>query len=136
MAFELNTDFFIGAGSSLATAMAGGMAFMRYWTSSKASNANDKAQVDMLERQSKEIDSKEAENKSLREEIKQRDETIRKYWAEISDTRSTLKIIQASQQHLEQQNALLKEQVKELTASNMELLKQMTELRESLRVPR
>jgi chromosome segregation ATPase len=90
----------------------------------------------MLERQSKTIDSKEAENKALREEIKQRDETIRKYWAEISDTRSTLKIIQASQQHLEQQNALLKEQVKELTASNMELLKQMTELRESLRVPR
>lgn len=136
MAFEFSNGFFIGAGSSIATAVAGGMAFLRYWISNRAKNANDTAQVNMLQWQMDELKNTKAENKELRDEIEQRDETIRKYWAEISDTRSTLKIIQLSQKHLEDQNALLKEQVKELTQSNMELVKQITELRESLRVPR
>ena len=136
MAIDLNSDFLIGAGSSLATALAGGMAFLRYWASNKASNANDSARVNMLQYQMEELKNAKAENKELREEIEQRDETIRQYWQEISETRATLKVIQNSQQHLEEQNALLKEQVKELTQSNINLVSQIAELRESMRAPR
>ncbi|MGA7507151.1 MAG: hypothetical protein WBW72_02395 [Erwinia billingiae] len=134
MAFDITKEFFIGAGGSLAAFIAGVMAFGRYWVSSRAQNANDKSQLNMLQWQMDQLKLSKEENKQLRDEIEERDETIRKYWAEISETKTTLQIIQLSQKHLEEQNTLLKEQVKELTTSNMEMVKQLIELRESLRV--
>ncbi|MBD8241346.1 hypothetical protein [Pantoea agglomerans] len=134
MAFDITKEFFIGAGGSLAASIAGVMAFGRYWVSSRAQNANDKSQINMLQWQMDQLKLSKEENKQLRDEIEERDETIRKYWAEISETKTTLQIIQLSQKHLEEQNTLLKEQVRELTTSNMEMVKQLIELRESLRV--
>lgn len=134
MAFDITKEFFIGAGGSLAASVAGVMAFMRYWTSGRAKNANDISQINMLQWQMDELKRAKDENKELRDEIEERDETIRKYWAEISETKTTLQIIQNSQRHLEEQNTLLKEQVRELTTSNFELVRQITDLRESLRV--
>lgn len=136
MDLEITKEFFIGAGSSLAACAAGLVAFSRYWISGKASNANDRSQINMLSFLTEQIKIFKEENKELRDEIEQRDETIRKYWAEISETKTSLRLITESQKHLERQNALLEAQVKELTASNMEMLKQLTELRESLRVTR
>lgn len=134
MAFDITKEFFIGAGGSLAASVAGVMAFMRYWTSGRAKNANDISQINMLQWQMDELKRAKDENKELRDEIEERDETIRKYLAEISETKTTLQIIQNSQRHLEEQNTLLKEQVRELTTSNFELVRQITDLRESLRV--
>ena len=136
MDFEITKEFFIGAGSSLAACAAGILGFSRCWISGKASNANDRSQINMLQFLTDELKAAKAENKELRDEIEQRDETIRKYWAEIAETKTSLRLIQDSQRHLEEQNALLKEQVQELTASNLELMKQMVELRDSLRVER
>lgn len=134
--FDITKELFIGAGGSLAACVAGTMAFLRYWTSGRAKNANDISQINMLQWQMDELKRSKEENKQLRDEIEERDETIRKYWAEISETKTTLQIIQNSQKHLEEQNTLLKEQVKELTTSNFELVRQITDLRESLRVHR
>lgn len=126
----------LGVGGALSVALNGWMAFSRYWISSKASNANDKQQVNMLEWQSKAL--VEANNKidQLRDEIEERDETIRQYWKTISETQARLQIIESSQKHLEQQNESLKEQVKELTISNMNMVRELTSLRSSLEVPR
>ncbi|MGG6193037.1 hypothetical protein ACQV2B_02920 [Pantoea allii] len=136
MDFDITKEFFIGAGSSLAACAAGLVAFSRYWISGKASNANDRSQINMLQFLTDQIKIFKEENKELRDEIEQRDETIRKYWAEISETKTSLRLITESQRHLEKQNAMLEAQVKELTTSNLEMLKQLTEVRESLRVPR
>lgn len=134
MDFEITKEFFIGAGGSLAACVAGILGFSRYWVSGRAANANDRSQMNMLQFLTDELKSTKAENKELRDEIEQRDETIRKYWAEIGETKTSLLLIQESQRHLEEQNTLLKEQIHELTTSNIELMKQVVELRDSLRV--
>ena len=126
----------IGVGGALSVGLNGWMAFSRYWISSKASNANDKQQVNMLQFLSDQLREAKIENGSLRDEIEERDETIRQYWKTISETDARLKIIESSQMFLEKQNEGLRQQVKELTTSNMNLVKEITELRTSLRVPR
>ncbi|YCI31070.1 hypothetical protein M1E08_09685 [Erwinia sp. PK3-005] len=132
----ITKDVLIGFGGALSVGLNGWMAFSRYWVSSKASNANDKQQVNMLEWQSKALVEANAKIDQLRDEIEERDETIRQYWKTISETQARLQIIESSQKHLEMQNESLKEQVKDLTISNMNLVKEITELRTSLRVTR
>lgn len=126
----------IGVGGALSVALNGWMAFSRYWISSKASNANDKQQVNMLQFLSDQLREAKIENGSLRDEIEERDETIRQYWKTISETDARLKIIESSQMFLEKQNEGLRQQVSELATSNMNLVKEITQLRTSLRVPR
>lgn len=123
-------------GGALSVGLNGWMAFSRYWISSKASNANDKQQVNMLQFLSDQLREAKIENGSLRDEIEERDETIRQYWKTISETDARLKIIESSQMFLEKQNEALRQQVSELTTSNMNLVKEITQLRTSLRVPR
>lgn len=132
----ITKDVLIGFGGALSVGLNGWMAFSRYWVSSKASNANDKQQVNMLEWQSKALVEANTKIDQLRDEIEERDETIRQYWKTISETQARLQIIESSQKHLEMQNESLKEQVKDLTISNMNLVKEITELRTSLRVTR
>lgn len=132
----ITKDVLIGFGGALSVGLNGWMAFGRYWVSSKASNANDKQQVNMLEWQSKALVEANTKIDQLRDEIEERDETIRQYWKTISETQARLQIIESSQKHLEMQNESLKGQVKELTISNMNLVKEITELRTSLRVTR
>ncbi|MDU6413457.1 hypothetical protein [Mixta calida] len=132
----ITKDVLIGFGGALSVGLNGWMAFSRYWVSSKASNANDKQQVNMLEWQSKALVEANTKIDQLRDEIEERDETIRQYWKTISETQARLQIIESSQKHLEMQNDSLKEQVKDLTISNMNLVKEITELRTSLRVTR
>lgn len=126
----------IGVGGALSVGLNGWMAFSRYWISSKASNANDKQQVNMLQFLSDQLREAKIENGSLRDEIEERDETIRQYWKTISETDARLKIIESSQMFLEKQNEGLRQQVSELATSNMNLVKEITQLRTSLRVPR
>lgn len=126
----------LGVGGALSVGLNGWMAFSRYWISSKASNANDKQQVNMLQFLSDQLREAKIENGSLRDEIEERDETIRQYWKTISETDARLKIIESSQMFLEKQNEALRQQVSELTTSNMNLVKEITQLRTSLRVPR
>ncbi|MGC0983499.1 hypothetical protein WKH15_03020 [Pantoea agglomerans] len=126
----------IGVGGALSVGLNGWMAFSRYWISSKAINANDKQQVNMLQFLSDQLREAKIENGSLRDEIEERDETIRQYWKTISETDARLKIIESSQMFLEKQNEALRQQVSELTTSNMNLVKEITQLRTSLRVPR
>ncbi|WP_312465730.1 hypothetical protein [Atlantibacter hermannii] len=126
----------LGVGGALSVGLNGWMAFSRYWISSKASNANDKQQVNMLQFLSDQLREAKIENGSLRNEIEERDETIRQYWKTISETDARLRIIENSQKLLEEQNEGLRQQVRELTTSNMNLVKEITELRSSLRVPR
>lgn len=126
----------LGVGGALSVGLNGWMAFSRYWISSKAINANDKQQVNMLQFLSDQLREAKIENGSLRDEIEERDETIRQYWKTISETDARLKIIENSQLFLEKQNEGLRQQVSELTTSNMNLVKEITQLRTSLRVPR
>jgi chromosome segregation ATPase len=126
----------LGVGGALSVGLNGWMAFSRYWISSKAINANDKQQVNMLQFLSDQLREAKIENGSLRDEIEERDETIRQYWKTISETDARLKIIESSQMFLEKQNEALRQQVGELTTSNMNLVKEITQLRTSLRVPR
>ena len=126
----------LGVGGALSVGLNGWMAFSRYWISSKAINANDKQQVNMLQFLSDQLREAKIENGSLRDEIEERDETIRQYWKTISETDARLKIIESSQMFLEKQNEALRQQVSELTTSNMNLVKEITQLRTSLRVPR
>lgn len=126
----------LGVGGALSVGLNGWMAFSRYWISGKAINANDKQQVNMLQFLSDQLREAKIENGSLRDEIEERDETIRQYWKTISETDARLKIIESSQMFLEKQNEDLRQQVSELTTSNMNLVKEITQLRTSLRVPR
>jgi len=119
----------VGIGVAAAAVAHGLMSFGRSWFSNRAQNANDRAQIDMLSHQQQRI-------KDLEEDNEQKDELIRQYWQTITETQARLKIIESSQKHLEQQNESLKEQVQELTASNMNLIKEITNLRTSLEVPR
>lgn len=119
----------IGLGAAGSIALNGWLAFGRNWTKTRASNANDIQQIDMLERQEKNIERLEKENQRLRDEN-------REYWKTISDTQARLMIIESSQKHLEEQNESLKQQVAELTQSNMNLVTQISKLRTSLEVPR
>lgn len=129
----ITKDVFIGLGGALSVGLNGWLAFSRYWVSSKASNANDKQQVNMLEWQSKALSDANNQLDQLRDDLKERDETIRQYWKTISETQAMLQIIESSQKHQELQNNSLKEQIKELTISNMNLVKEMNELRTSMR---
>ncbi|MBS0967710.1 hypothetical protein CYR40_05615 [Chimaeribacter arupi] len=126
----------LSVGGALSVGLNGWMAFSRYWISNRARNANDSQQVNMLEWQSKALLEANTKIDQLRDEIEERDETIRQYWKTISETQARLQIIESSQKHLEMQNDSLKEQVRELTISNMNLVKEITDLRTSLGVQR
>lgn len=128
--------FAFGAGTASLIGGLGWFLLRRILTSLNARNANDNQQVDMLERQEKYIERLEIRLEQLKKESADKDETIREYWATITETKATLQIIQNSQAHLEEQNSSLKDQVKELTASNMNLVKQIAGLRQAIEVPR
>ncbi|WP_275553659.1 hypothetical protein [Mixta sp. Marseille-Q2659] len=130
------TDFItkealIGFGGAVSVGLNGWLAFSRYWVSNRAKNANDNQQIDMLERQEKYIARLEKTNEELRADNTAKDETIRQYWKTIAETQATLQIIESSQERLERENGLLKQEVKDLTTSNMNLMKSMNEMRES-----
>lgn len=130
------TDFItkealIGFGGAVSVGLNGWLAFSRYWVSNRARNANDNQQIDMLERQEKYIARLEKTNEELRADNTAKDETIRQYWKTIAETQATLQIIESSQERLERENGLLKQEVKDLTTSNMNLMKSMNEMRES-----
>jgi len=134
MAFEFITkEFLIGAGSSLASAVAGFMAFSRFWVSNKARNANDAQQIDMLDRQERGLDRLEKENSELRSQIKDRDEEIRNYFRELSVSNAKLQIIEQQLQNLKEQNELLSIQVGRLTETNKELASEVAHLRATMR---
>lgn len=128
MTFELK-EALIGAASTLAAGVSGWVAFGRYWIASRARNANDIQQIDMLERQEQYISRLEQTNQQLREEITVKDGTIREYWRTITDTQARLQIIENSQKFLERQNEALKKQVTELTIANNEMARELKKLR-------
>lgn len=137
MAFEfLTKETLLGLGGALSVGVNGWMAFSRYWVSNRAKNANDSAQVNMLEWQNKEKVELKEENQKLRVRLDEKDERLQQYWKTIVDTQAQLQIIESSMKVLEEQNQLLTEQVKELTTSNINLIREVTELRDELRVPR
>ncbi|EPE3189194.1 hypothetical protein ACSHDV_001046 [Cronobacter sakazakii] len=133
MAMEfLTKEFFIGAGSSVATALAGAMAFSRYWVSNRARNANDTQQIDMLDRQERGLDRLERENQELRKLLRERDEEIRKYFEELARSNARLEVIENQLFFVKQQNDRLTEEVKNLTESNQSLAAEVTLLRAAL----
>jgi len=101
----------VGAGS---VALNGWLAFGRYWVRTRANNANDNQQIDMLERQEKNIERLEVDNQKLREEN-------RECWLTIADLKGRLQVIEAGMRHMEQQNDDLKKQVAELTTACINL---------------
>ncbi|WP_342753758.1 hypothetical protein AAGQ96_12890 [Pantoea sp. MBD-2R] len=129
-------EILLGLGGALSVGINGWLAFSRYWISNKARNANDNQQIDMLDKQEKYIERLEKTNNELRADNAAKDETIRQYWKTIADTQARLQIIESSQKHLEEQNESLKNQVKELTTSNMNLVSQIAEMRNEMRVSR
>ena len=129
----ITKEVFIGFGGALSVGLNGWLAFSRYWISSKASNANDKHQVNMLEWQNKALIDANLKIDQLREDVKDRDEIIRQYWKTISETQARLQILENSQKYQDQQNGSLKDQVKELTISNMNLVKEINEVRLAMR---
>lgn len=129
-------EILLGLGGALSVGINGWLAFSRYWISNKARNANDNQQIDMLDKQEKYIERLEKTNNELRADNAAKDETIRQYWKTIADTQARLQIIESSQKHLEEQNESLKLQVRELTASNMNLVSQIAEMRNEMRVSR
>jgi len=141
--FIFNKETLATFGLTASVGLNGWMAFSRYWISNKAKNANDSAQVDMLQWQSNEKKELKEENQKLRSEIDQKDEVIREQWKTLVDTQAELKIIKSSlntlhEQYEAQGEQLQKqnEQIKELTTSNMNLIREVTDLRSDLRVPR
>lgn len=137
MAIEFITkETLIGLGASVSVAINGWMAFSRFWLTNKVRTENDNQHIDMLERQEKLIDRLEANNEELRKEIGDKEQTIRDYWKTITETQSRLQIIEYSQKQLVEQNESLKNQVGELTTSNMNLIREINQLRTSLGVPR
>lgn len=129
-------EILLGLGGALSVGINGWLAFSRYWISNRAKNANDNQQIDMLDKQEKYIDRLEKTISELRADNAAKDETIRQYWKTIADTQARLQIIESSQKHLEEQNESLKAQVRELTTSNMNLVSQIAEMRNELRVSR
>lgn len=129
-------EILLGLGGALSVGINGWLAFSRYWISNRARNANDNQQIDMLDKQEKYIERLEKTNSELRADNVAKDETIRQYWKTIADTQARLQIIESSQKHLEEQNESLKSQVRELTTSNMNLVAQIAEMRNELRVSR
>lgn len=129
-------EILLGLGGALSVGINGWLAFGRYWISNRAKNANDNQQIDMLDKQEKYIERLERTNSELRADNAAKDETIRQYWKTIADTQARLQIIESSQKHLEEQNESLKSQVRELTTSNMNLVAQIAEMRNELRVSR
>lgn len=129
-------EILLGLGGALSVGINGWLAFSRYWISNRAKNANDNQQIDMLDKQEKYIERLEKTNAELRADNAAKDETIRQYWKTIADTQARLQIIESSQKHLEEQNESLKAQVRELTTSNMNLVSQIAEMRNELRVSR
>jgi len=101
----------VGAGS---VALNGWLAFGRYWVRTRASNANDNQQIDMLERQSNYIERLEANNQTLRDENQ-------KCWVTIAELKGRLQGIEMSLESMKQQNDELKRQVTELTKACMNL---------------
>lgn len=101
----------VGAGS---VALNGWLAFGRYWVRTRASNANDNQQIDMLERQGKYIERLESNNQTLRAENHE-------CWETIFALKGQLQTIQSSLESMRQQNEELKEQVAELTTACMNL---------------
>lgn len=101
----------VGAGS---VALNGWLAFGRYWVRTRANNANDNQQIDMLERQGKYIERLEANNQTLRDENQE-------CWMTILELKGQLQTIQSSLENMKQQNEDLKEQVSELRISCMNL---------------
>lgn len=133
MAFEfLTKEFLIGAGSSLASAAAGIMAFSRFWVSNRAKNANDTQQIDMLDRQERSLDRLERENQQLRAAITERDDQIRKYFEELTFANGKLQIIQEQLNALKEQNERLTEQVRGLTQSNKDLQTEILHMRAAI----
>lgn len=134
MAFEfLTKETLLGLGGALSVGVNGWMAFSRYWISNRAKNANDSAQVNMLEWQNKEKVELKDENQKLRLRLDEKDERLQQHWKTIVDNQAQLQIIESSMKVLKEQNQLLTEQVKELTQSNINLTREVTQLRDELR---
>ncbi|MBE5254533.1 hypothetical protein [Mixta mediterraneensis] len=116
MAFDYETLKSAGIGLATAGSVAlnGWLAFGRYWVKTRASNANDIQQIDMLDRQEKNIERLEVDNQKLRDEN-------RECWLTIADLKGRLQVIEATMKHMERQNEELKQQVADLTAACMNL---------------
>lgn len=144
MAFEyLTKETLLGLGGALAVGVNGWLAFSRYWISSRAKNANDMAQVNMLSERGAERKELKDENEKLRNKLEEKDKLIKEQFRTLVDTQAELKIIKSSlstlhEQYEAQGKQLLEqnEQIKELTKSNINLVREVTELRSELRLPR
>lgn len=115
--FELiNSNMLIGAGTAVAGSSVGVFAFFRAWAAFRSGNANDAANVNMIERLEGEIKRKDEQAASRDAMIAKKDETINTLWREKSQLESKLTIIENNVEFLKEQNILLVDQVKTLTA--------------------
>jgi cell division protein FtsB len=141
--FIFNKETMATFGLTASVGLNGWMAFSRYWISNRAKNANDMAQVNMLSERGAERKELKDENEKLRDKLEEKDKLIKEQFKTLVDTQAELKIIKSSlstlhEQYEAQGKQLLdqNEQIKELTKSNMNLVREVTELRSELREPR
>ncbi|WP_313684210.1 hypothetical protein [Pantoea sp.] len=126
----------LGLGAALSVGLNGWLAFGRTWVRTKASNANDSQQINMLQFLSDQVKELKTENTHLRDEIEERDQRIREYWKTITETESRLQIVESQLEALKQQNESLREELRELVAASTNMSCELARIKNAERMPR